>query len=309
MAPLSVCLAGLGAWGACYAKLLAASRPPLDLFFASRDPVRLARFAARYRAKGTFPSWEQAVDDPRVQAILLVLPHCLHAPAAIRAAQAGKHVFVEKPIATTLPDAQAMIDAARHANTVLMAAEDFAFRPDIQDARRRLPDPAYFSGHGGGRYQPSGWRADPTLSGGGILMDHGSHLIRAMRLLMGEPHRVFATITSPPIEHTTELLFQAPGWQAHIYLSWNAPAGPLPDIILSNSKGELHLSPRSPLFPWRARAHDPYRLQLDEFLSAVRHQRQPSPGPEQALNDLGWILNAYWSANTGTWFTPTDSVA
>src|SRR5262249_48977683 len=148
--------------------------------------------ASSVKADGYFTDFDRAVGDPRVQAVVLVLPHDEHRRAAETALAAGKAVLVEKPIATTLADADAMLKSAEQSDAVLMVAEDLLFRPTVLEAMRRIAggdvgEPLYLLGHGGGVMRPRGWKADPVRSGGGVLMDIGVHYVRALRLLMGEP--------------------------------------------------------------------------------------------------------------------------
>ena len=101
--------------------------------------------------------------DSRIEAVSLALPHHMHKDAAVLAAQAGKHALVEKPIALALSDADAMIQAAREAGTILMVAEDMHYRPAICAARRMIDagdvgEPLYLMAHGGGSMRPRGWK-------------------------------------------------------------------------------------------------------------------------------------------------------
>ena len=106
-------------------------------------------------AKGYFIDLEAAVHDSRVQALSLVLPHDLHRPALELAAAARKHALVEKPIAVTLEDADAMMAAARRAGIILMVAEDMHFRPAPREAvaaidRGAIGEPLYLLAWAGG---------------------------------------------------------------------------------------------------------------------------------------------------------------
>jgi UDP-N-acetyl-2-amino-2-deoxyglucuronate dehydrogenase len=309
---------------------------PVALYVSGRDRERTERVARKCGARDAILGWERAVDDSRVQAVVLALPHDLHAPVAVRAAECGKHVSVEKPMATTLAGADAMIEAARRAGTVLMVGEDFFFRPSLREAVTRVRKPIFFSGIGGGFHRPSGWRADPQRAGGGILMDHGTHLIRAMRMLMGEPEGVLATSPRPlePVEDTVDLQFRGASWQARIYLSWAAPLGDLPDIVVAGENGALHLWPGKPVidfYPaeptgltrlassirpyWLAEnlssprlqrirrtvdGSDGYLAEMREFLMAVEERRSPAITAEEARKDLAWVLAGYESLRSGS---------
>jgi predicted dehydrogenase/flavin reductase (DIM6/NTAB) family NADH-FMN oxidoreductase RutF len=252
---IGVCVVGTG-WGALHCRYLRQASSKVRLFVCGKNPERTARLARVVGAETYFTGLEQAAEDPRVQALTLALPHDLHREAVSVAAAADKHALVEKPIATTLEDADAMIRAAQKANTILMVAEDMHFRPAVHEASRRIQrgdigEPLYLLAHAGGLRRPKGWAAQKDRMGGGVLIDIGVHYIRGLRLLLGEPDRVIATRAmqiNPRMseEDSVQLLFSSnAGWQAHMLLSWSSQRGHLPDIVVAGEKGTLHLWPRS----------------------------------------------------------------
>jgi predicted dehydrogenase len=137
-----------------------------------------------------------ALDDPSVDAIDICLPHNLHAPVAVAAAQAGKHILCEKPLADSLDAADRMIAAARDAGVLLMVAENVRFDPLYQQIRTLLDAGAI------GRpaliqmtrecyltrsfLEDRRWFLDSVAAAGGIMMSGGIHDVEAMRLLIGE---------------------------------------------------------------------------------------------------------------------------
>jgi predicted dehydrogenase len=224
------------------------------LFVCGRHAEKTERFAQSVGAEDYFLELEKAAADPRVQALTLALPHDVHRQAAETVAEARKHVLVEKPIATNLADADAMIAAAKRAGTILMVAEDMHFRPAIREAvacitRGDVGEPLYLLVHAGGIRRPQGWAAEKDRMGGGVLIDIGVHYVRGLRLLMGEPDRVSASRsmqsnTKMLGEDSVQLLFSSRyGWQAHMLLTWATNRGDLPDIVLAGDEGTLHLWP------------------------------------------------------------------
>jgi len=251
---LGVCVVGVGAWGSHHCRLFRAASPLVDLYVCGRDPERVARTGRAVGAKDHIIGLEKAVTDPRVQALSFVLPHDLHRAAVEMAAAAGKHALVEKPIATTLADADVMIAASEGAHTILMVAEDMHFRPALREAslaidRGCVGEPLYLLASAGGLLRPEGWKADSGRMGGGVLIDMGVHYVRALRLLMGEPDRVFASRamqvnTKLAGEDSVELLFSSQyGWRAHILLNWASPRGHSPDLTIMGDGGTIHLWP------------------------------------------------------------------
>lgn len=251
---VSVCVVGTGAWGSYYASLIHKACPKANLYVCGRDLARAKRVAQATGAVDTVEGLDAALADSRFNALVLALPHHFHAEAAIKSADAGKHVLVEKPIATTVSDGHAMIESARRAGTFLMVAENFQFRPAIRAAvhsieRGDIGEPLYFSANAGGRIQLGGWKGDKNAMGGGVLMDIGIHYIRALRLLMGEPTGVMATKamqvnTKISGEDSIQTLFSsAYGWQAQMLLNWVSPRPGGPDIVIAGERGTLHLWP------------------------------------------------------------------
>jgi predicted dehydrogenase len=251
---LGICVVGAGAWGAHYSGLARRAAPEARLFVCGRDERRVARVAHASGADGYFVGLERALADPRVAAFVLVLPHDQHRAALEGVAAARRHAMVEKPIATSLADADAMIDAARRAGIIFMVAEDMHFRPAVREAARRIAlgdigEPLYLLAQAGGLLRPRGWKADPARAGGGVLMDIGVHYVRALRLLMGEPTAVVASRamqadTHAGVEDSVQLLFSNRlGWEAHLLLSWATIRGHAPDIVIAGDRGTLHLWP------------------------------------------------------------------
>jgi predicted dehydrogenase/flavin reductase (DIM6/NTAB) family NADH-FMN oxidoreductase RutF len=257
---IGICVVGTG-WGSLHCRYLRQASSRIRLFVSGQNPDRTAHLARAVGADGFFVGLEQAVADSRVQALTFALPHDLHRRAAEMTAEAGKHALVEKPVATTLQDADAMIAAADKAGTILMVAEDMHFRPAIREAVRRielgdLGEPLYLLAHAGGIRRPSGWAAEKARMGGGVLIDIGVHYIRGLRLLLGEPDHVLATRAmqiNPRMaaEDSVQLLFSSRvGWEAHMLLSWATHRGHLPDIVIAGEKGTLHLWPGSHYFDY-----------------------------------------------------------
>ena len=96
-------LVGTGAWGLVLAKAAAGSAKLQIACCVGRDPSRLARFVATTGIPAA-PGFEQVLQDPDIDGVLLTLPNEMHLPFAREAAAAGKHVYLEKPVANTLAD-------------------------------------------------------------------------------------------------------------------------------------------------------------------------------------------------------------
>ncbi len=179
---------------------------------AGVDPV--PEMAASYEATYGIPcttSLDDVLDNPDVDAVVVSTPHYLHVPLGIRAAEAGKHVVIEKPIATTLADADALIAACRKAGVLCSSKEGgVRYQPSTAKAKALIeagaigevmatqvfgasnkPD-SYWTGGYTGRVQTT-WRKSKAQAGGGILIMNYIYDIYRLRYITGlEATRVYA---------------------------------------------------------------------------------------------------------------------
>jgi 1,5-anhydro-D-fructose reductase (1,5-anhydro-D-mannitol-forming) len=145
-----------------------------------------------------YDTYDAAVADPHVQIVGLATPHALHADQAIEAAGAGKHVFVEKPMALTVVQARRMIAAAKSAGVGLFVGFHLRFHEAHRRARDLIRSGALgdvvWAAAKWAAYRPpdTGWRLDPASSGGTILTARGVHLLDLIRFVTGAE---FETVT------------------------------------------------------------------------------------------------------------------
>ena len=159
----------------------------------ARDAATALGFA---RATG---DWRALVVDSKVDLVCIATPNALHAPMAMAAIAAGKHVYCEKPLATTLDDAIAMTRAARAAGIVTMVGFNYLKNPMIALAREIVQsgEIGVVTGYRGIHAEdfmadpeaPFSWRCEPDQAGG-ALADIGSHAIAMARYLLGEVESV-----------------------------------------------------------------------------------------------------------------------
>lgn len=169
------------------------------LALASRNLERAEEYARRFSVARAYGSYEEILDDPEIQAVCVPLPNSLHREWTVRAAEKGKHVLCEKPIACSATEAQEMSDACRANGVLLMEAFAQRFHPQYRRVKelirsgrigRILRINAAMSRSG---YPAEDIRMNPEM-GGGALMDLGCYCISSARYLVGgEPESVFAT--------------------------------------------------------------------------------------------------------------------
>jgi predicted dehydrogenase len=164
---------------------------------ASRTPERAQAYAREWGIPRAFGSYQALLADPGIDVIYNSLPNALHAEWTIRAAQAGKHVLCEKPLAVTVEDVEAVAAAARRAGVVV--AEAFMYRHHPQTLKvKELVEQGAIGPlrlvRGSFTFtltRPSDVRLDPAL-GGGCLWDVGCYPINYARYVAGsEPREVF----------------------------------------------------------------------------------------------------------------------
>jgi predicted dehydrogenase len=170
-----------------------------------------------------YDDYGRIAQDRRVDVVYIVLPNSLHAPHTIQAFRAGKHVLCEKPLASTVADAEAMVAASKAAQRHLMTAYRCHYEPLSLDVMRRIRSGSMGKprlvitnmGRQATLEEPSdAWRLDMAMSGGGALADMGVYGVNAARYLLNEePVAVQAwahTDRSDPRFKTTEDLI---AWQ------------------------------------------------------------------------------------------------
>jgi len=174
----------------------------------SGDKTKALRIADQYGIDSAsvygYDSFERLADNPRVQAIYVVLPNGLHEEYVLRAAKIKKHILCEKPMARTSAEARRMIAGCAAANVKLMIAYRQQYEPHNMALRDRVASGAmgklrgFISSNSQQQGDPSQWRLNLKLAGGGCLPDVGLYCLNAARFLSGEePNEVSATLWQP----------------------------------------------------------------------------------------------------------------
>jgi predicted dehydrogenase len=318
--PLGLLLLGCGRFAGFHARAARRLGGAVRLAFASRDPARAELYRRQFGGFAAFGSYETAAADPRVDAVIVCTPHHLHEGNARMAAAHGKAVLLEKPIARTLAEADAILSAARSAGVVLMVAENAHFMPAFAMSRAYVADGAIgevrqllVTARGLGRL--SGWRGRREEMGGGLLIDGGVHYMHLLRAWGGPVDEVMAL--APPNalpgvegEDSVFLLLRfRSGAIGGLASSVAAPGLPRWQWAWgTGTHGSLGVDCRGRALWMRGRSGTRLRMfvrdrrglvaQLTEFVGAVRGGRAPSLAPESARADLALVLAAYRSLDT-----------
>ena len=193
-APLALGVIGPRGFGAFCTDAYHAAGIARVLAFAGRDGANVRELAARCGVPHALTDWREMLADPEIEAVHIATPPDKHAEMAVAALRAGKHVFVEKPLATSSEDAQAILDAARGSGKV--AGVNFVMRYSplyqaVQAIRQggalgpltHIGFENYASDEGLG---DDHWFWDPAQSGG-IFVEHGVHFFDILGAIAGAP--------------------------------------------------------------------------------------------------------------------------
>ena len=196
------------------------SRNGKVLAVASRVLDKARRFSDQFGIERVYAGYQELLRDPEVEAVYIPLPNSLHKEWTIRAAEKGKHVLCEKPLACNAHDAQEMVDACRNHGVLLM--EGFAHRFHPQNIYvKNLIDEGKIGKvlgmttiHSSGRPSANDIRLSKEL-GGGILMDKGCYCVNTARFILGsEPVSVFAKVVygdQSGVDERVSALLEFPG--------------------------------------------------------------------------------------------------
>ena len=167
---------------------------------AGRNADAVSAAAQRYGYEHAFTDWRDMLANDDVQVLDNGGPNDAHAEPCIAAAQAGKHVFCEKPLARTAAEAKSMLDAVEAAGVKHMVAFNYRFVPAVQQAKKIVDSgklgkiyhwrAVYLQEWGMDREMETSWRYQKHIAGSGALGDLGAHIIDLARFLVGEPKAV-----------------------------------------------------------------------------------------------------------------------
>lgn len=176
---------------------------PRLVAISGRDESAVSEAAQRYGYEGYYTDWRSMVADERIQLFDNGGPNHMHLEPCVAAAQAGKHLLCEKPLARNAAEALRMLEAAEQAGVKHMTAFNYRFVPAIQQAYRLIRDGAlgeiyhfravYLQDWAMPQFDvEKTWRFDREQAGSGALGDLGSHIIDLGRFLVGEMTSVSA---------------------------------------------------------------------------------------------------------------------
>ena len=193
---------------------------------ADNEPGRIAKFKEKFRLHDCleFQNYKELLAVEDIDLVSISAPNHLHKEMLIHAAQAGKHVICEKPLANNLPDVDEMVETMRRSGLKLGVYHEMAFYPENLLIRKLLEEQAagatrfaWLGAFALGKWVMTPWRVKAAHSGGGAVMDEGVHLAHLAKLYFGaDPVRVSAFIDrlgaeeSGDVEDVGSLIFEFP---------------------------------------------------------------------------------------------------
>ena len=296
---------------------------------ASRDGDMARRIAGDLGIPKAYASYDELLSDKDIDAVYNPLPNHLHVPWSMRAAEAGKHVLCEKPIALTAAETVTLIEARNRTGVKIgeafmvrthplwLGVRDLVRSGAIGELRTITSHFSYFNS------DPQNIRNIREI-GGGALMDIGCYPVTMSRFLFGrQPSRVVSLIDRDPEMRTdrltSALMDFAPGQSAftcstqlvpaqrmqifgthgriEIEIPYNIPPGEPSRILIDDGSALGGRNARREEFP----ACDQYTIQGDLFSQAIQENTEVPVPLEDALGNMAVIDALFRSANTGLW--------
>ena len=318
-----VAIVGAGNWSAHHIASWQRRDDAEITWIVRSSPERAAESARRYGVANASADYRAVLGRDDVDIADILLPHDMHVEAGVFALEQGKHVLLEKPLATTTAGAEALIAAAAAAGRVAMVAENWVFASVVQHAKSVIASGAI------GRpylvrsatdldvrhmFRGNSWRNDAAHMGGGILMDGGTHNISVLRHLLGEIAEVSAMtgcFTYPdaaPLDDTAAALMRFEsgalgvltttlGAQVHRPHTAFTVLGTEGTVAFDTHDGSVLLSKSgSRTETVLADASRGFNEQVAHFLDCIAHGRTPITSFSDQLASLRTVLAAYETA-------------
>ncbi len=185
---------GAGAIGIEHLSSLLHTPRAATVAIAETNAQRLREAAEKFHVPRTYTRYQEMLEQPDIDAVTVAVPNYLHAQVAIDALAAGKHVLIERPMATNAKDAAKIIAAAQKARKTVMVAKNLRFDRHAQNARAAVQRGelgeiyharAFWHQHSG-IPRIGSWFTQKQLSGGGVVAQQGSALLDALFFLIGD---------------------------------------------------------------------------------------------------------------------------
>lgn len=294
-----------------------------DLIAVADVDASAAEGAAEAYSAKAYTDPVRMFEAEKPEAVILCSPPNTHRELAMAALASGSHVLCEKPLAITVEDAQAMVDAAREADRTLMMASKFRYMDSIIKARAILQSGILgevilfeneFCAHVDMRNR---WNSVASVSGGGVLIDNGSHSVDVVRYLCGPIQSLQALRGKQwqeiEVEDTCRVFARCEdGTTASIDLSWSIHKESAHFIHIYGTAGTLEIGWQGSRYRQSSQLDwvpfgSPYNKfdavgsQLANFIDTLQGKGRPRITTEDALESVRVVQSAYASAEQNRW--------
>jgi len=316
---MKVACIGIGWWSDVLADAMKRSGKLSIAACYSRSIEKREKFAAKYGCKAAH-SYEEILNDRSIEGIINTTPNAVHRETTVAAAKAGKHVFLDKPIANTVADARALTEACRRAKVVLAVGyqrrRESHFRwvkENIGEFGRMVNAEANISRDRLGKVDLSSWRYQAAGMPGGVMLQIGIHYADVLAYLIGPIHSVRAQSAQLVLPgdnpDVASLILQH---ENGALSTLNASYASASEYYLMNIYGKdmtafydfhngLRLLKRGESQPVAVSCADNDTLveELEEFAAAARGQGRHEVGGEEATRSLAVVRAGSLSAREG----------
>jgi len=317
MRTIDLALIGCGRYGSHYIPAIQGTAGARLAAVCDADPAAAAAAAERSGAPA-YSDWRKVLDLPGLGGVVIATPNHLHAPITRAAAERGLHVFCEKPLATTLEDAQASVEACRAADVVLGVGLSSRYEPSFQEARRMLGEgvlgkaemiTSVYHYTLGPAAPGRTWHNDPAMLGGGALTQMGIHSIdRVCWFADAAPVQVYGRVAKGSGRWADNLALVtvafSNGLSGQIEVAGVASA-PRNVLTVHTSKGQIEVSERRLAWydgDWHEREYEwpaVHAAEVPDFVAAISEGREPLCSGERALPAHAICFGAYRSSAEG----------
>ena len=321
--PLSLALVGAGRIAHSYAEVFAQSQSATVVAVADTDEAAAARLARSFGEARSFGSHDALLASLEPDGVIIATPPVTHGPLALDFLRRGIPVLCEKPLAVDMPTALAMVVAAEESGVLLTMAAKFRFASDVTRARHVidsgiLGELILFENAFTSRIDMSTrWNADPAISGGGVLIDNGTHSVDIAQFLIGPIADVMAVegkrIQRLAVEDNVRIFLRSvAGVIGNVDLSWSLDKGLDHYLAVFGTEGEVQVGWRRSRFrqvassEWVEFGHGYDKVEamggaVDNFCQAVRGEAPLLISPYEALASVAVVEHAYASMRADHW--------
>jgi len=180
--PLGLAFLGCGFITQVHSRHLKGFRSQILCSYASRDRAKAEEYCRRFQGSASYPDYASAIDDPRIDAVVVAVPPQFHLDLTLRALAAGKHVLVEKPAFPRVDDYRTVIESRNRAGRVVLVGENDHYKPLAVVLRKLVAEGAlgemvfaHFTTIAKRLKSANDWRNDESMAGGDAFFEEGIH--------------------------------------------------------------------------------------------------------------------------------------